>query len=122
MTENYLQVLIEEINKHYTCYYEEVPKNATFPYLVIPHITLTPLDAGYICLTDIYIYNNELSNISVETICDTLRENFDNFSKFDAEKGIGFHLGFENQNLGGSNEQDLIERRISFSSRIFKIS
>lgn len=121
MTEAYLELFINKVNEYYTCYYEEVPKNAKFPYLVIPSINLTPLESGYLCLTDIYIYNNELSDISIENICDNLRANLDGYSILDKNKKIGFHTGFENQTITNTNEQDLILRKISFASRIFEI-
>ena len=121
MTESYIELFIKKVNEYYTCYYEEVPKNAKFPYLVIPTINLTCLESGYLCLTDIYVYNNELSDISIEKICDDLRTNLDGYSTLDENKKIGFHVNFENQTIMNTNEQDLILRKIGFASRIFEI-
>lgn len=118
MTDKFIEVFIKEINKYYTCYYEEAPSNASFPYLVMPTLNLTPLSSGYLGLVDIEVYNNELSNISVENIIDDLRDKISGFCYHD--NNIGFHVGFENQVINKSNEQDIIIRRISFSARIFK--
>lgn len=121
MIEAYIELFIKKVNEYYTCYYEKAPSNAKFPYLVIPEIVLTPLDSGYLSLTDIYIYNNELSDISIESICDNLRTNLDGYSILDTNKKIGFHTGFENQTISNTNEQDLILRKISFASRVFEV-
>jgi len=114
----FIKILLVKINEYYTCFYEEAPSTTSFPYLVVPTITLTPLDAGYTCLFDIEIYNNELSKISVEDILDDLHNNLDNYSYCD--KNIAFHLGFESANILKSSEQDLLIRKITFSARIFR--
>lgn len=114
----FIKVLLDKINEYYTCFYEEAPNTTAFPYLVVPTITLTPLNAGYTCMFDIEIYNNELSNVSVEEILDNLQNNLDNYSYCDEQ--IGFHLGFESSNILKSSEQDLLIRKITFSSRIFR--
>lgn len=118
MIDKFLTILQAEINKYYTCYYEESPSDAAFPFLVIPTLNLTPLYDGYQGIFDIEIYINELSNQTVESIMDDLRDKLDYYSFRD--KNIGFHIGFENQIIVKSNEQDLSIRRMSFSARIFK--
>lgn len=117
MSEKFIEKLMEIINEVITCYYEEAPNNAEFPFGVVPTLNINPLNAGYLCTFDIELYNNELSNITIESMCDLLREHLDSYSYQDNE--IGFHLGFENQYLQKQNEQDLIYRRITFSARIF---
>lgn len=117
MSKEFIKQLMTEINKIRTCYYEEADKKAVFPYLVVPTIQINPLEAGYICLFDIEIYNNELSNVITEDICDELKNGLDRLSV--KTNMLGFHLGFDSQYLMNSNEQDLIARRISFSARIF---
>lgn len=118
MIDKFVEVFIKEINKYYTCYYEEAPNDARFPFLIMPTLNLTPLSMGYLAIVDIEIYNNELSNISVENILDELRDNLDGWSYHD--KDIGFHIGFDNQVINKSTEQDIIIRKITFSARIFK--
>lgn len=118
MIDNFITKLQEEINKYYTCYYEESPSNAVFPFLVIPTMNLTPLYDGYQGIFDIEIYINELSNQTVESIMDDLRDKLEGYSYRD--NNLGFHIGFENQIIVKSNEQDLSIRRMSFSARIFK--
>lgn len=118
MSDKFIEQVIKKINQYYTCYYEEAPNTTSFPYIVMTTLNLTPLNSGYLGVFDLEIYINELSDISVETIIDTLRDELDNFSFRD--KNIGFHLGFDSQLIVKSNEQDLIIRRITLSARIFR--
>lgn len=118
MSKEFIKQLMIKINSIHDCYYEESPKDVKFPYCVVPTIVISPLDPGYICMFDIELYTNEISGaISLEEMCDELRIGLDR----SLVRGSGFnsHLGFEDQNLTKSNEQDLISRRISFSARIF---
>ncbi len=117
MTKEFIKQLLNEINKYYTCYYEEAPNNAKFPYLVIPTLHIIPLNAGYSCTVDIEINNNEISNILTEEIIDKLKNKLNEFS-FINDK-IGFHLGISDINILKASDQDLINRRISFEARIF---
>lgn len=119
LNKEFIEKLLNKINEIYNCYYEEAPKNVKFPYGVVTKIPLSPLNPGYICIFDIELYTNELLGCdSIEEMCDSLRDGLDttiiNGDKFNA------HLGFEDQDLNQSNEQDLISRRISFSARIFR--
>lgn len=114
----FIKILLAKINEYYTCFYEEAPSTTSFPYLVVPTITLTPLNEGYICMFDIEIYKNEMSTITIEDILDTLLNNLDNYSYCD--ENIAFHLGFESTNILKSLEQDLSIRKITFSARIFR--
>lgn len=118
LTKEFIKALLDKINEYYKCFYEEADSNTSFPYLVVPTLSLSPLNAGFICIFDIEIYNNELSCVSVEDIFDDLLNNLDNYH-FCNDK-IAFHLGFEDGNLQKSSEQDLIIRKISFSARIFR--
>lgn len=118
MIEEFIKQLLNKLNEHYTSYYEEAPKTTKFPYLVVPSITVAPLNAGYSCLFDVEIYNNELSKITLESILDTLRDKLNNYS-FINDK-IAFHIGYESENIIKSTEQDLSIRRITFSARIFR--
>ena len=118
MTKEFIKQLLVEINKYYTCYYEEAPVDAIFPYLVVPTIHIIPLNAGYSCIFDIEINNNELGKTSTEEIIDNLNNNLNGFN-FMNEK-IGFHLGLSDINILKSSDQDLIYRRISFEARLFK--
>ncbi len=119
MIDNFIEKLINKINEYYICYYEEAPNTTSFPYLIIPTLQLNPLDDNsFSSVFDIEIYTNELSNVSVEQIIDVLRDNLNNY--FYKDENIGFHLGFDNQLLIKSNEQDLSIRRITFTARIFR--
>lgn len=118
LTKEFIKALLNKINEYYQCFYEEADNSTTFPYLVVPTLTLTPLNNGFLSIFDIEIYNNELSETSVEDIFDDLLNNLDNYH-FCNEK-IAFHLGFEDGNLQKSTEQDLTIRKISFSARIFR--
>lgn len=118
LTKEFIKALLNKINEYYKCFYEEADNSTTFPYLVVPTLTLTPLNSGFLSVFDIEIYNNEISTVSVEDIFDDLLNNLDNY-QFCNDK-IAFHLGFEDGNLQKSTEQDLTIRKISFSARIFR--
>lgn len=118
MTDKFIELVINKINTIITCYYEEAPSNAVFPYSVMTTLNITPLDSGYLGVFDLEIYINELSDQSVEEIMDSLREELTSFSYF--SKDLSYHLGFDGQTIVKSNEQDLSIRRITFSARIFK--
>ena len=121
MTKNFLEKLMLKINTlmkdKMIIYYEEAPKSASFPFGVIPTLSITPLDYGFQCLFDVELYINELSLTDVESLCDDLRNGLDGYNYRDSN--IGFHIGFDNQYLTKQNEQDLDMRRISFIARIF---
>lgn len=117
MTEKFLIALMKHVNTLMNVYYEEAPKSATYPFGVVPTLSITSLDYGYQCIFDVELYVNELSESSIEKLCDNLRIGLDNYSYNDDI--IGFHVNFENQYLTKQNEQDLIYRRITFVARIF---
>lgn len=118
MIKEFIIQLLNLINTQYTAYYEEAPKGARFPYVVVPSLSTSPLNAGYHCLFDIEIYINELSNITVETIMDTIRDLLNDYN-FSNNK-VSFHIGYENENIIKSTEQDLSIRKMTFSARIFR--
>ncbi len=118
LSKEFIKELLNKVNLIYKCYYEEPPKDVKFPYCIIPNIVISSLESGDLCIFDIELYTNELKGgISIEDMCDNLRKGLDR----SIVKGINFnsHIGFENQNIVKSNDQDLISRRISFSARIF---
>lgn len=117
LTEKFLEKLMTKINTIMHAYYEEAPKTASFPYGVVPTLSITPLDYGYQCLFDIEIYINELSNSDVEKLCDDLRVGLDGYHYNDND--VSFHIGFESQYLTKQNEQDLVMRKVTFIARIF---
>ena len=117
MTKTFLEKLMTKLNTIMTVYYEEAPNSASFPFGVIPTLSITPLDYGYQCLFDVELYINELSDSDVEELCDNLRTGLDGYSYKD--NSIGFHIGFESQYLTRQNEQDLVMRRVTFIARIF---
>ena len=118
MIKEFIKQIMNKINEYYTAYYEEAEKTTSFPYLVVPTLNITPLNAGYRCLVDIEIYINELSELTVEDIIEKLKKELDGFS-FNNDK-IAFHLGLDNIHLSNSNEQDLKYKKITFEARIFE--
>lgn len=118
MNKKFIKSITDYINNYYSCYYEEAPNTASFPYLIIPEITFTPLNQGFNAVFDIEVYINELCDESVEEIMDILRDNLDGYSYYGND--ISYHVGFDTQNIVKSTEQDLSIRRITFSARIFK--
>ena len=117
MIDAFLEKLMTKINTILQTYYEEAPDETSYPYGVIPSLSINSLNYGYQCLFDIEVYINELSNQNVEEICDSLRNGLDGF--FCLDKDVGFHLNFENQYLGKMTEQDSKMRRVTFIARIF---
>ena len=117
MLSNFIKAFLEKLNQHYNSYYEKADSQSGFPYLVVPTISLRPLNTGYSTLIDIEIYNNEQSNITIESIADNLKKELDDFVYNDSS--IAFHLGFENAYLGTSNEQDLSIKKLTYEVRIF---
>lgn len=117
MIKDFIKELLNEINKIKNCYYEEVPFNASYPYLVVQNITISSLEQGNICYFDIEIYNNELSVVNIEDICDQLIVGLDRLVVH--RDKVSFHLAFEKLNINNYNEQDETSRTISFIARIF---
>lgn len=117
MINHFIENLMTKINTIATVYYEEAPLNASFPFGVVPTLSLRTLDYGYDCTIDIEFYVNELSDSDVDIICDRLRENLDKYSYQDSV--IGYHLSFDDQILSKQKEQDFSYRRMSFTARIF---
>lgn len=117
MISKFIKAFLGELNKHYNAYYEKADSLAKFPYIVVPTISLRPLNSGYSTLIDIEIYNNEQSETTIESIVDNLKNKLDDFVYNDSS--IAFHLGFESAYLGTSNEQDLSIKKITYEVRIF---
>lgn len=117
MIDTFLDKLMDEVNTIMTVYYEKAPSSTSYPYGVIPDLTITTLDYGYQCLFDIELYINELSDSNVESLCDSLRVGLDGYNYKDND--IGFHINFESQYLGKMTEQDSSMRRVTFIARIF---
>ena len=61
MIDTFLDKLMDKVNTIMTVYYEKAPSSTSYPYGVIPDLTITTLDYGYQCLFDIELYINELS-------------------------------------------------------------
>ncbi len=116
-SKKFLEVIMKKINTIYKCYYEEATVKAKFPYCVVPTLAIRPLNAGYSCIFDIEIFNNEISDISTEKICDDLVNILDHFSYSDND--ISIWISLENCVINKSNEQDLSARRVSFEARFF---
>lgn len=117
MIDKFLDNLMEYANTIMTVYYEEVPKNASYPYGVIPTLSVSSLNYGFQCLFDIELYVNEFSDVTVESLCDKLREGLDRYS-YNSDD-VSFHIDFENIYLSKQTEQDFTMRRVTFIARIF---
>ena len=117
MIDTFLNKLMEKANQIMTVYYEKAPSTASYPYGVIPDLSISTLDYGYQCLFDIELYINELSDSNVENLCDLLRHGLDGYNYKD--ENIGFHINFDSQYLGKMTEQDSSMRRVTFIARIF---
>ena len=117
MIDAFLTALMTKINTIMTVYYETAPNNTSYPYGVIPDLSITPLNYGFQCLFDVELYINELSDENVEALCDSLRVGLDGYNYKD--ENVGFHIGYDSQYLGKKTEQDSSMRRVTFIARIF---
>lgn len=117
MIDTFLEKIMSKLNTIMTVYYERVPDNATYPYGVVPDLSITPLNYGYQCLFDVEVYINELSDQNVEQLLDSLRTGLDEYNYKDSV--MGFHVNYESQYMGRMTEQDSSMRRITFIARIF---
>lgn len=116
-----IEELIKHINTFTTCYYEQVPTSANYPFSVIMPPSTSELDAGNLVMFDIEIYANELTGAEdIESLCDTLRNNLDNYLLI-SENNFNAHIEFNNYSNMRENEQDLLARRITFEARVFYI-
>lgn len=117
MIEHFIEVIMAKLNTISAIYYEEAPTNASYPYGVVPTLSIRPLDYGYECNLDVEFYVNELSNQDIDNICDNLRTQIDKYSYRDSL--IGFYIYYDDQLLSKQKEQDFTYRRITFIARIF---
>lgn len=115
--DNFLNKFMPKANEIMTVYFERTPKDAIYPYGVIPDLSISTLDYGAQVLFDIELFINELSESNVEKLCDDLRIGLDGYHYQDEE--IGFHINFDGQYLGKMTEQDSSMRRVTFIARIF---
>lgn len=118
----YLEKLNKYINTFTTSYYEKAPTSGTFPYCVLIPPTTTDLMSGDLMMFDIEIYANEQIGMCelVEELCDTLRNNLNDYI-LNSENNFNSHISFETSFNLRDNEQDLLARRLTFSARIFYI-
>lgn len=118
----YIEELIKVINNFGldgVCYYEKVPTNATFPYLVLIPPNTTDLSSGNLTTLDFEIYANELTTCEIlEGLCDGLKNNLDNYL-LNSANNFSSHISFDNSTNVRDNEQDLLARRMTFYARIF---
>ncbi len=117
MIDTFLDKIMEKLNTIMTVYYEKAPDEASYPYGVVPDLSITTLNYGLQCLFDVELYINELSASNVESLCDSLRTGLDEYCYRD--NNVGFHVSFESQYLGKMTEQDSSMRRVTFIARIF---
>lgn len=117
MIKEFKEKLMEHINKTMNVYYEEAPSDATFPYGVIPTLSISDLTYGFQCLFDIEVYASELSDIDADSLIDSLRDALSGYCF--RNTNVGFYVSFDNEYLNRFNDQDFVERRISFIARIF---
>ena len=117
MIDTFFVFFMEKLNTIMQVYYEKALDDTSYPYGVVPDLSITTLNYGLQCLFDVEIYINELTDSNVESLCDSLRTGLDEYCYRD--NNIGFHVSFESQYLGKMTEQDSSLRRVTFIARIF---
>lgn len=114
----YIETLRTSINSICTCYFEEAPKSASFPYCVLVPPATSNIDYGDMFMFDLEVFTNEINGAEeLETTCDDLR-NYLNNKTLNLENKFSSHIGFENYISIKDTEQDLLCRRLTFSARI----
>lgn len=116
----YLQKLNERINTFTTSYYEEAPtKDASYPYCVLVPPSTSDLAYGDLLMYDIEVYaSSSITTEVIEDLCDSLRNNLNNYV-LNSENNFSSHISFEGYTYQRETDQDLLARRLSFSSRVF---
>lgn len=115
----FIEKLQEYINGFTTCFYESAPSIAEFPYCILLPPATTDLQQGILSTFDIEIYSNELSGAEdVEALCDTLKNNLQNYL-LNSENNFTSHISFESYYNLRENEHDILARRLTFTARIF---
>ena len=117
MIKEFIEATMEKINTIKQAYYEEAPTSAIFPYLVVPTLNIIPLNAGYSTLVDIEIHCDSNSEIDIEDLLDTLKNELDGYTY--NSKEVSFYFGFDSVYSGKATDQDLTYRKITFEARIF---
>ena len=80
MIDTFLTKLMERANTIMTVYYEKAPSDTSYPYGVVPDLSISALNYGYQCLFDIELYINELSDSNIEELADNLRIALDGYN------------------------------------------
>lgn len=121
-TKDYISALRSHIDKIVTCYYDEAPASASFPYSVVSGVYVIDLSAGdsmnfYV---DVYADENQHdSAVELENLTDKVRNHLS--GAVISGENFTSHVGFDNRSNVTENEFDLIHRRLTFTSRIFYI-
>ena len=117
-TDLYIEKLIQKISETQICYYEEAPTGIAHPYLTLSNFNISDLASGDLAMFDIEIWFTEFTDSNIDQLCDQLRNEL-NRTTLNEEGAFSSTIYFENQNMVKDREQDLIVRRLSFSTRIF---
>lgn len=122
-TTEFIRKLTTIIDSVATCYYEESPVSAAFPYCVAGSVHISDMESGDLLAFDVDVWTDEKkpdATVELEGICDRLRNRMSN-AVLTQDGVFSAHIGFEAQSAVNESEFDLCHRRLSFSARIFYI-
>lgn len=120
----FIKALVQFINEAVTCYYEDAPEGAAFPYCTVSSLNTTPLEEGeHGCLALFYIdvwagEQHGSETRALETACDRIVNRMQR-AVISKTGEFAAHIGFENKRVEQETEFDIAHRRISMSARIF---
>lgn len=122
-TRLFLENLIKHISKVVTCFYEEAPPGASFPFAVVSGEYITELNQGDNLEFYLEIFADEKaenSTVEMEDLASSLRAHLNN-AIIAADGRFSSHIGFENQKNTFESEPDLCHRRQTYTARIFYV-
>ncbi|MDR2531461.1 MAG: hypothetical protein LBC82_01280 [Oscillospiraceae bacterium] len=120
-TTAFIEALLDHVNEKITCFYEDAPTEAAFPFGVISGVFVSDLDSGDALNFYISVYTDEKkpgATIELEKLCDTLRAYLSR-AVIRREGAFSSHIGFDNQRGVHEAEFDLCHRRLTLTARIF---
>jgi hypothetical protein len=120
-TKQFIIKAADAINDVLTCYYDEAPATAAFPYCVLSGINVQDLADGDQIFFDVDIWTDEKQQNAtgiLEGYCDTIRNALSGLP-LSVENTFHCHINFDSQQTVRDNEHDIAHRRLSFTSRIF---
>jgi len=114
--------LTNKVNDLTSCYYEEAPEGARFPYTILTSINGYDIGAGdgVSFMLEFYTGEQEGQSEKLDMQIDEIRTALDGACI--SEEGVfAAHIGFNSRSGMEKRSHDLCRRRLSFTARTFFI-